>query len=183
MKAVATLGTDLPQAQAPAGCALPEDSALVTHADEIARRGYDEAVIAMALGRRGATAETARFLAASAVRSRAPTPDTLQESYIPPPVRRSRSRLAHQEPQDILELDPGVVQQRDRRALQHAEREAELRSARAASRALGGLMQFFLFVIVGLGVGAWLGWSIGFAQGIDAGLERMLALLEQAIGR
>ena len=175
MNALTKLPNDLPQAPPDAEPTSPEGHPLFAHAADIARRGYDEAVIAMALGRRGATAEIARLLATSVVRGRTPVAEHPEENFTPPPVRRSRAPSSAQELEDVLE--------HHRQALLQAGRAAELRSARAASRALGAMVQFFFFVIVGLGVGAWLGWSIGFSHGMEEGLERVLALLEQVLGR
>jgi hypothetical protein len=61
--------------------------------------------------------------------------------------------------------------------------KSDLRAARAASLALSKFVSFFVFVIVGIGGGAFLGWSIGFNQGIDDGFDWIVRTVEQLIAR
>lgn len=161
----------------PAGPPPADTRALVAHAAEIARRGYAEPVVALALNRLGCPPQAARLVAASVVCSRA---ELVAIDHDDPKdhrgLREHGDHRDHRDPgnagREIGGLEPGEL---------GIDRQAELRVARAASRALAMLLQFFLFVVVGLGAGAWLGWSIGFTQGIEDGFERVIAVLEQVI--
>ena len=76
---------------------------------------------------------------------------------------------------------PGVARHEKDQAL--AAGNPDLRAARAASLALSKIVNFFVFILVGLGGGAFLGWSIGFNQGLEDGFEWVLRAIEQLMAR
>ena len=103
--------------------------ALIGVASQIARHGYGEPIVDLALRRKGVNRNAARLIAASVVSCHT----TL--------VRVQAQALA---------------QSQREQAYKQAARLAEIRAARAASYALRKLAAFALFVLIGLGGGAYL---------------------------
>ena len=112
---------------------------LIGVASQIARRGYGEPIVDLALRRKGVTRDAARLIAASVVSCHA----TL--------TRIDAARLADQ------------------------------RAAKAASLMLTKMMSFVMFIMIGLGGGAFFGWSVGFNLGIDEGFEWIVRVIERRI--
>ena len=130
-----------------------EMRALIGLASQIARRGYGEAVIELALRRKGVSREVARLVAASVVSCHA-------------------AILAAQ---GHARLDKGPLV-----AVRNTD-DTDLRAARAASLALSKIVSFLVFIIAGIGGGAFLGWSIGFNRGIDDGFDWIVRTIERLI--
>lgn len=129
-----------------------EMRALIGLASQIARRGYGEPVIELALGRKGVSREVARLVAVSVVSCHA---------AILAAERHAR-----------LENEPVVAAAR-------GPMDTDLRAARAASLALSKILSFLVFVIAGIGGGAFLGWSLGFNRGIEDGFDWMVRAIER----
>jgi len=127
-------------------------------ASRIARHGYGESVIRLALCRKGVADDVARLVAASAVCCHAS-------------IAAAEHRLA---PEGMATAS-GSPQARTR--------IQDLRTARAASKALSMIMGFVVFVVVGVGGGAFPGKSIGFGEDMERGLDRIVTALEQALAR
>jgi hypothetical protein len=140
----------------PAAAASPgtELRALIGVASQIARHGYGEPIVDLALRRKGVNRNAARLIAASVVSCHT----TL--------VRVQAQALA---------------QSQREQAYKQAARLAEIRAARAASYALRKLAAFALFVLIGLGGGAYLGWSAGFNLGIDEGFDWIVRTIDRRI--
>jgi hypothetical protein len=130
---------------------------LIDLSSEIARRGYGEAVIELALCRKGVPRDVARLVAASAVGCRQAILAAQVSASAPPPVPAA----------------PRTISEADRRA------------ARAANRALRKLANFVVLAVAGFGVGILLGWSIGFGQGVDDGFDWIVRAIERlaVVGR
>ena len=126
---------------------------LVTLSAQIARRGYGEAVIEMALRRKGLPRETARLMAVSVVGSHAAIATAEAAAKLAP----SKASIAAN------------------------GNDIDARAARAASLALAKLVNFLLFIVGGIGVGALLGWSIGFSLGVEDGFDSFARTIEQLV--
>ena len=109
---------------------------------EIASRGYGRNVIEAALVRKGAPHDIAQLIAATATSCRA-------------------AILAVQAPCNVTAGHSA--------ADEHGN--VDHRSARAAQLALSKMASFLLLVCVGFGAGVALGWSVGFGQGLEDGLD------------
>ena len=127
--------------------------ALIDLSSEIARRGYDEPVVELALYRKGVPREIARLVAASAIGCR-------------------RAILAAQAPGAVTR--PPVAAARP-------VSQQDLRAARAANRALWKIANFLVLVVAGFGFGALLGWSIGFGHGVEDGFDWIVRVIERLI--
>jgi hypothetical protein len=123
---------------------------LIGIASQIARRGYGEAIIELALHRKGVSREVARLIAASVVSCRA--------------------AIVAAQGQARLDMAPLV-----------AARNPDLCAARVARVALSRMASFLVFIIAGIGGGAFLGWSIGFDRGVDDGFDWIVRALERLI--
>lgn len=123
---------------------------LIGVASQIARRGYGEPIVNLALRRKGVARDAARLIAASVVSCHA--------------------TLVQAQAQAKLELERA-----------EAARAADLRAAKAASLALKKMASFVVFVVIGLGGGALLGWSAGFNLGIDNGFEWIVRTIERQL--
>ena len=123
---------------------------LIGLASQIARRGYGEAVIELALRRKGVPPEVARLVAASVV--------------------SCHTAILAAQTQVKVDTTPPV-----------AADNIDLRAARAASLALSKIASFLVFIIAGIGGGAFLGWSIGFSRGIDNGFDWVVRMMELLI--
>ena len=131
-----------------------EMRALIELSSQIARRGYGEPVIELALRRKGVSREVARLVAASAASCHAAILATTEHAQIASaPVLSAR----------ITD-------------------DADLRAARAARLALSRIVGFIVFVIAGVGGGAFLGWSIGFNQGVEDSYDWMVRMIERLAG-
>jgi hypothetical protein len=124
--------------------------ALIEVASRIARLGYGEPLIDLALRRKGVPPEVARLVAASVTSCNAMI-------------------LASAE-----HTKPG-------RQPNTAVRSIDLRAARAAQLALSKITSFFVFFIAGVGGGAFLGWSLGFSQGVDDGFDWIVRAVERLL--
>ena len=123
---------------------------LIGVASQIARRGYSEPIVDLALRRKGVTRDAARLIAASVVSCHA-TLTLAQEQ-----ARLEQTRI-------------------------DAARLADQRAAKAASLMLTKMMSFVMFIMIGLGGGAFFGWSVGFNLGIDEGFEWIVRVIERRI--
>ena len=123
---------------------------LIGVASQIARRGYGEPIVDLALRRKGVTRAAARLIAASVVSCHA-TLTLAQEQ-----ARLEQTRI-------------------------DAARLADQRAAKAASLMLTKMMSFVMFIMIGLGGGAFFGWSVGFNLGIDEGFEWIVRVIERRI--
>lgn len=123
---------------------------LIGVASQIARRGYGEPIVDLALRRKGVTRDAARLIAASVVSCHA-TLTLAQEQ-----ARLEQTRI-------------------------DAARLADQRAAKAASLMLTKMMSFVMFIVIGLGGGAFFGWSVGFNLGIDEGFEWIVRVIERRI--
>ena len=123
---------------------------LIGVASQIARRGYGEPIVDLALRRKGVTRDAARLIAASVVSCHA-TLTLAQEQ-----ARLEQTRI-------------------------DAARLADQRAAKAASLMLTKMMSFAMFIMIGLGGGAFFGWSVGFNLGIDEGFEWIVRVIERRI--
>ncbi len=123
---------------------------LIGVASQIARRGYGEPIVDLALRRKGVTRDAARLIAASVVSCHA-TLTLAQEQ-----ARLEQTRI-------------------------DAARLADQRAAKAASLMLTKMMSFVMFIMIGLGGGAFFGWSVGFNLGIDEGFEWIVRVIERRI--
>ena len=123
---------------------------LIGVASQIARRGYGEPIVDLALRRKGLTRDAARLIAASVVSCHA-TLTLAQEQ-----ARLEQTRI-------------------------DAARLADQRAAKAASLMLTKMMSFVMFIMIGLGGGAFFGWSVGFNLGIDEGFEWIVRVIERRI--
>lgn len=124
--------------------------ALIGIASQIARRGYGEPIVDLAMRRKGAPRQVARLIAASVVSCHA----TLL-------LAQEQARLENE----------AIV----------AARNADLRAAKAARLALSKMASFLIFIVGGIGGGAFLGWSVGFNLGIDEGFEWIVRTIERQI--
>lgn len=124
---------------------------LIALSSQIARRGYGEPVIELALRRKGLSKDAARLIAASAVGCRAA-------------IVAARSPAESSNGRDIVA-----------RGASRTDR----RTARAASLALSKISNFFLLAILGFGSGVFLGWSVGFNRGMEDGFEWIARLIER----
>lgn len=123
---------------------------LIGVASQIARRGYGEPIVDLALRRKGVTRDAARLIAASVVSCHA-TLTLAQEQ-----ARLEQTRI-------------------------DAARLADQRAAKAASLMLTKMASFVVFIVIGLGGGAFFGWSVGFNLGIDEGFEWIVRVIERRI--
>ena len=123
---------------------------LIGVASQIARRGYGEPIVDLALRRKGLTRDAARLIAASVVSCHA-TLTLAQEQ-----ARLEQTRI-------------------------DAARMADQRAAKAASLMLTKMASFVVFIVIGLGGGAFFGWSVGFNLGIDEGFEWIVRVIERRI--
>ncbi len=123
---------------------------LIGVASQIARRGYGEPIVDLALRRKGLTRDAARLIAASVVSCHA-TLTLAQEQ-----ARLEQTRI-------------------------DAARLADQRAAKAASLMLTKMASFVVFIVIGLGGGAFFGWSVGFNLGIDEGFEWIVRVIERRI--
>ena len=130
-----------------------EIRALIELASNIARRGYGEPVIELALHRKGIPREVARLVAASVV--------------------SCHTAIVTAQAQAGGATEPFV-------AVRTTD-DAGLRSARAASLALSKIGSFLVFVMAGIGGGAFLGWSMGFNRGIEDGFEWIVRAIERLV--
>ena len=126
---------------------------LIGVASQIARRGYGEPIVDLALRRKGVTRDAARLIAASVVSCHA----TL-----------------------ILAEEQARLEQA-RIDATHNTHKANQRAAKAASLMLTKMMSFVMFIVIGLGGGALLGWSVGFNLGIDEGFDWIVRVIERRI--
>ena len=126
---------------------------LVALSAQIARRGYGEAVIEMALRRKGLPRETARLMAVSVVGSHAAITTAEAAAKLAP----SRAATAGN------------------------GNDIDARAARAASLALSKLASFLLFIVASIGVGVLLGWSIGFSLGVEDGFDWMTRTIDRVV--
>ncbi len=131
---------------------------LVDLAAHIARRGYGESVVCLALCRKGVPDDVARLVAASVTSCHASI--AAAERHVAP---------------EGIAAPPA--------SLQATTPANDLRSARTASKALYWMASFLVFVVIGICGGAFLGWSIGFDQGMEQGLDQVITALEQALAR
>ena len=122
--------------------------ALIGVASKIARKGYGEPIIELAMRRKGVSREVARLVAASVVSCNV----TILAS-------EENSRLDKQPLASVSDID--------------------LRAARAARMALSRIVSFFVFIIAGVCGGAFIGWSIGFSQGLNDGFEWIVRAIER----
>lgn len=120
----------------------------------LARQGCGEAVIELALSRKGAQPDTAHLIAASVVRC-----------------------------QDMLAAAGAAAQGASAGpappSAEAAQRPAGLRPARAMERLLSKMLSLLICVIVGAGGGALLGWGAGFDAGVEDGARWMVTALVQ----
>ena len=123
---------------------------LIGVASQIARRGYGEPIVDLALRRKGLTRDAARLIAASVVSCHA-TLTLAQEQ-----ARLEQTRI-------------------------DAARLADQRAAKAASLMLTKMASFVVFIVIGLGGGAFFGWNVGFNLGIDEGFEWIVRVIERRI--
>lgn len=123
---------------------------LIGVASQIARRGYGEPIVDLALRRKGVTRDAARLIAASVVSCHA-TLTLAQEQ-----ARLEQTRI-------------------------DAARLADQRAAKAASLMLTKMASFVVFIVIGLGGGAFFGWNVGFNLGIDEGFEWIVRVIERRI--
>ena len=123
---------------------------LIGIASQIARRGYGEPIVDLAMRRKGAPRPVARLIAASVVSCHA----TLVAA-------QAHARLENE----------AIA----------AARNADLRAAKASSVALSKMASFLVFIVGGIGGGAFLGWSIGFNLGIDEGFEWIVRTIERQL--
>ena len=126
---------------------------LVVLSAQIARRGYGEAVIEMALRRKGLPREAARLMAVSVVGSQAAIA-----------VAEAAAKLA---PAKAPIAGNG--------------NDIDARAARAARLALAKLANFLLFIVAGIGVGVLLGWSIGFSLGVEDGFDSIARTFDRLV--
>lgn len=131
-----------------------EMRALIGLASQIARRGYGEPVIELALRRKGVAREVARLVAVSVVSCHA--------------------AISAAERHAGLATEPVAVAVR-------SAADTDLRAARAASLALSKILSFLVFVIAGIGGGAFLGWSMGFNRGIEDGFDWIVRTIERLV--
>ncbi|MBI4195874.1 MAG: hypothetical protein HY526_12440 [Betaproteobacteria bacterium] len=132
-----------------------EMRALIGLSAEIARRGYGERVIEVALWRKGVSREVARVIAVSAVSCRSAiltAQASANAGIVPPPDAGARCDI-------------------------------DLRTARAARLALSKTANFVILACLGFGGGLLLGWSVGFGQGIEDGFEWIVRAIERLVGR
>lgn len=122
--------------------------ALIAVASQIARRGYGESIIELAMRRKGVSREVARLIAASVVSCNA----TILAS-------EGNARFDKQPFASVSDVD--------------------LRTARAARMALSRIMSFFVFIIAGVCGGAFIGWNIGFSQGLNDGFDWIVRAMER----
>ncbi|MBI3916899.1 MAG: hypothetical protein HY322_07820 [Betaproteobacteria bacterium] len=127
--------------------------ALIDLSSEIARRGYGEPVVELALYRKGVPREIARLVAASAIGCR-------------------RAILAAQESGEAARPPVNAARPIS---------QADLRAARAANRALWKIANFLVLVVAGFGLGALAGWSIGFGHGVEDGFDWIVRVIERLI--
>ena len=125
--------------------------ALIDLSSEIARRGYGEAVVELALRRKGAPGDVARLVAASAVGCRQA-------------ILAAQARGESGQPV----ATPVPLPSR-----------ADLRAARAANKALGKIANFLVLAVAGFGMGTLLGWSVGFGHGVEDGFEWIVRAIER----
>jgi hypothetical protein len=125
--------------------------ALIDLSSEIARRGYGEPVVELALYRKGVPREIARLVAASAIGCR-------------------RAILAAQESAEAAR-PPDIAAR--------PVNQADLRAARAANRALWKIANFLVLVVAGFGLGVLLGWSVGFGHGVEDGFDWIVRVIER----
>jgi hypothetical protein len=130
-----------------------EIRALIGLASQIARRGYGEPVIELALRRKGVSREIARLIAASVVNCHAAIV-TAQE----------QARIAQEQMATVRGSD-----------------NTDLRAARAASLALSKIGSFLVFGIAGIGGGVLLGWSMGFNRGLEDGFDWIVRAIERLV--
>jgi hypothetical protein len=130
-----------------------EIRALIALASQIAHRGYGEPIIELALRRKGVPREVARLVAASVVSCHA-------------------AIVTAQDQVKLATLPRVAVRGAD---------DTDLRAARAASLALSKIGTFLVFVIAGIGGGAFLGWSMGFNRGIEDGFEWTVRTIERLV--
>ena len=129
--------------------------ALIAMSSQIARKGYREPVIELALRRKGIPAEVARLVAVSVVSCHV-------------------ALLAAEENAGLGRHPAAAVRKRD---------DTDLRTARAARLALAKIMSFLVFVVAGAGGGAILGWDFGYSRGVEDGFEWILRVAEQLVSR
>ena len=129
---------------------------LIGVASQIARRGYGEPIVDLALRRKGVTRDAARLIAASVVSCHATLILAEEQSRL----EQARIDATHNT---------------------HNTHKANQRAAKAASLMLTKMMSFVVFIVIGLGGGALLGWSVGFNLGIDEGFEWIVRVIERRI--
>ena len=138
---------DCTEQEVPAASSI-DMRALIEVASRIARRGYGESIIELAMRRKGVSREVARLVAAS--------------------VASCNAMILASEENTRLDKQPNP-----------SFRNIDLRAARAASLALSKITSFIVFFIAGVGGGAFLGWEIGFNQGIDDGFNWLVRAIER----
>lgn len=116
---------------------------LIAMSSRIARKGYGEPVIELALRRKGIAGEAARLVAVSVVSCHAAIV-----------AAEERAAGARQLPSDAPRRN-----------------DADRCAAKAARLALAKIMSFLVFVVAGAGGGAILGWDFGFNRGVEDGFE------------
>ncbi|MBI3370185.1 MAG: hypothetical protein HY017_00310 [Betaproteobacteria bacterium] len=129
--------------------------ALIGLSSQIARKGYGEPVIELALRRKGVAGDVARLVAVSVVSCHAAIL-----------AAEGNARLSRQPPSGARRSDG-----------------TEQRTAKASRLALAKIMSFLVFVVAGAGGGAILGWDFGFERGVEDGFEWIVRVAQQLISQ
>lgn len=148
--------------------------ALIGVASQIARCGYGEPIVDLALRRKGVTRDAAWLIAASVVSCHA-TLVQAEEQARREQARSDAAPLASAA--DPLDQAPQAGQPLQTMRIH----EADGRSAGAAGLALRKMASFAVFIVIGLGGGAALGWSAGFNLGIEDGFDWIVRVVERRI--
>jgi hypothetical protein len=128
---------------------------LIEMSSQMARLGYGEQVVEYALRRKGIRTTVARLVAASVV-------------------------SCHR---TICAAEAHAKRAPSRPSPRSTATAAEIRAARAARLALGKMMGFLAYIVIGIGGGVLVGWSFGFDRGVEDGYGWMLRALELMAAR